>query len=78
MNFNEITRGMTPQEKEIFFRHMEKRDAEEAEKVEDEKLRLREYKESLINDILKLRPDYSRKELAGKTTRSLEIMHDHA
>lgn len=76
MNINKITIGMTPQEKEIYFRHMEKRHAEETEKVKDEKLRLREYKDSLIEDILKLKPDYSREELAGKMTRTLEMIYN--
>lgn len=29
MNINDITNGMTPQEKEIYFAHMEKRHREE-------------------------------------------------
>lgn len=77
MNINEITMGMTPQEKEIYFKHMEKRHAEEAEKVEDEKRRLRSYKESLIEDILKIKPDYPVEKLIGKTTRTLERIYDY-
>ena len=37
MNINEITMGMTPQEKEIYFAHQEKRHREEAEKLELER-----------------------------------------
>ncbi len=77
MNINEITMGMTSQEKEIYFRHMEKRHAEEAEKVEDEKNRLKSYKESLIEDILKIQPDYSLDYLKKLTTRSLERIYDY-
>lgn len=77
MNINEITMGMTSQEKEIYFRHMEKRHAEEVEKVEDEKNRLKSYKESLIEDILKIQPDYSLDYLKKLTTRSLERIYDY-
>ena len=37
MNINEITMGMTPQEKDIYFAHQEKRHREEVEKLEQEK-----------------------------------------
>ena len=51
MGLNEVTAGMTPQEKEIYFAHMEKRHKEEAEKIQLERERTRAYKESLIQDI---------------------------
>lgn len=44
MNINKITMGMTPQEKEIYFAHQEKRHREEAEKVQAERERLQVYK----------------------------------
>ena len=72
MNINDITNGMTPQEKEIYFQHMEKRHREEAEKLELEKAQLKTYKESLIEDILKFKPNFSREELQKMTTRTLE------
>lgn len=72
MNINEITHGMTPQDKEIYFAHMEKRHREEAEKLELEKAQLRTYKESLIEDILKDKPNFSKEELQKMTTRTLE------
>lgn len=72
MNINEITTGMTPQEKEIYFAHQEKRHREEAEKLELEKAQLRTYKESLIEDILKHKPNFPREELQRMTTRTLE------
>lgn len=72
MNINEITMGMTTQEKEIYFAHMEKRHREEAEKVQAEKERLKAYKECLIEDILKSKPDYPLEELKKMTTRTLE------
>lgn len=72
MNINEITAGMTPQEKEIYFAHQEKRHREESEKLQAEKERLRAYKESLIEDILKRKPNSNVEQLRKMTTRSLE------
>ena len=72
MNINEITMGMTPQEKEIYFAHQEKRHREEAEKVQAERERLQVYKQSLIEDILKMKPNANREELQRMTTRTLE------
>lgn len=71
-DINEITMGMTPQEKEIYFKHMEKRHREEAEKVQDERDRMKAYKESLIEDILKHNPDSDVEKLRKLTIRSLE------
>lgn len=67
-----ITAGMTPQEKESFFAHQEKRHREEAEKMELERERLKAYKESIINDILKHKPNAKREDLVKMTTRALE------
>ncbi len=72
MSINEITIGMTPQEKEIYFAHQEKRHREENEKLDLEKAQLKTYKESLIEDILKHNPSFSREELQKMTTRTLE------
>jgi hypothetical protein len=72
MNINEITLGMTPQEKEIYFSHMEKRHREEAEKVELERQQLKTYKESLIEDILKSKPGSDIEYLKKLSVRSLE------
>lgn len=72
MNINEITNGMTPQEKEIYFAHMEKRHREEAERVQAEKERLKAYKESLIEDIIKSKPNADIEKLRKMTTRALE------
>ena len=72
MNINEITAGMTPQEKEIYFAHQEKRHREEAEKIEQEKAQLRAYKESLIADIMKHKPNADYEALKKMTTRKLE------
>lgn len=58
MNINDVTMGMTPQEKEIYFDHMGRRHKEEAEKLDTEKARLKAYKDELIKDILKNRKDY--------------------
>ena len=67
-----ITNGMTPQEKKIYFVHMEKRHREEAEKIDAEKERLRTYKQSLIEDIMKANPESDIEYLQKLTTRSLE------
>ncbi len=72
MNINDITMGMTPQEKETYFKHQEKRHQEDAEKVDAEKARLKAYKSSLIKDILKDRKDFTYEELAKKPVRTLE------
>ena len=72
MNMNEITMGMTPQEKDIYFAHQEKRHREEAEKIEFEKAQLKAYKESLIEDIMKHNPNADYEQLKRMTTRSLE------
>ena len=75
MNINEITMGMTPQEKDIYFTHQEKRHQEEAEKLDAEKARMRDYKECLIEDILKTRNDFTYEELARKSIRILEKIY---
>lgn len=72
MNINDITMGMRPQEKETYFKHQEKRHQEEAEKVDTEKARMKAYKDSLIEDILKDRNDFTYEELAKKSVRTLE------
>lgn len=77
MNINEITQGMTPQEKEIYFSHMEKRHREEQEKIEAEKLRLCEYKKTLIKDIMDLTNNYTYAQLKTKPIRSLEEDEKH-
>ncbi len=63
MNINEITAGMTPQEKEIYFQHVEKRHREEAEKLTDERAHLKAYRQNLIEDILRSRTDFTVDEL---------------
>ena len=77
MNINEITIGMTPQEKEIYFKHQEKRHAEEKEKLDLEKAQLQTYKESLIEDILKVNKNFTYDDLKNKTTRTLERIFDY-
>ena len=72
MNINAITMGMTPQEKEVYFTHQEKRHQEEAEMVEAEKASLKVYKDGLIKDILKNRNDFTYEELTKKSVRTLE------
>lgn len=72
MNINEITTGMTPQEKDIYFQHMEKRHREETEKIELEKAQLKTYKEKLIEDILKDNKNYTYDELKKMSIRTLE------
>lgn len=72
MNINEITMGMTPQDKDIYFKHQEKRHREEAEKLECEKEQLKTYKEKLIEDILKDNKNYTYEELKKMSIRTLE------
>lgn len=75
MNINDITNGMTPQEKDIYFKHMEKRHQEEKEKLDAEKERLKAYKEKLIEDILKSRSDFTYEALKKKPIRILEMIY---
>ena len=72
MNINEITIGMTAQEKDIYFQHQEKRHREEAEKIELEKSQLKTYKEKLIEDILKDNKNFTYEELKKMSIRTLE------
>ena len=72
MNINQITAGMTPQDKAIYFRHQEKRHREETEKIEFEKAQLKTYKEKLIEDILKDNKNFTYEELKRMSIRTLE------
>ena len=74
MGINNIVMGMTPQEKEIYFKHQEKRNNEEVEKVQAEKERLNKYKAGLIEEIMKRRPDFTYEYLVKKTIRILEMI----
>lgn len=58
--------------KRTYFKHQEKRHQEEAEKLDAEKARMKEYKDHLIEDILKDRNDFMYEELARKPIRTLE------
>lgn len=68
----EITAGMTAQEKEVFFKHQEMRHKQEAERVEQEKQELRAYKQKLIADALKCRPDLDPEDVKRMSIRTLE------
>ncbi len=78
MNINEITGGMTPQEKDVYFEHQAKRHREEQEKVEIEKAQLKTYKETLIEDIMKINSKFTYEELKKKSVRTLERIYDFA
>ena len=67
-----ITAGMTPQEKEVFFKHQEMRHKQEAEKIEQEKECLKSYKQKLIADALKCRPDLDPEDVKRMSIRTLE------
>lgn len=67
-----VTAGMTPQEKEIFFKHQEMRHKEEAEKIELEKETLKSYKQKLIEDVLKCRPELDPEDVKRMSIRTLE------
>lgn len=49
---NNITMGMTSQEKQVYFNHLEKRTSEEQERVNAQRKRVAIYRESLIAEIL--------------------------
>lgn len=68
----DITAGMTPQEKEVFFKHQEMRHKQEAEKLEQEKEDLRAYKQKLIADALRSRPDLDPESVKRMSIRTLE------
>ena len=72
MNINEITMGMTPQDKDIYFQHQEKRHREEQEKIDLEKEQLKTYKEKLIEDILESNKNFTYEELKRMSIRTLE------
>lgn len=67
-----ITDGMTPQEKEVFLSHQEMRHKEEAEKIALEKETLKSYKQKLIEDALKCRPDLNPEYVKRMSIRTLE------
>jgi hypothetical protein len=67
-----ITAGMTPQEKDIFFKHQAMRHKQEAEKIEQEKQDLLAYKQRLIADALKSRPDLNPEDVKRMSIRTLE------
>ncbi len=75
MSINEIVMGMTPQEKDIYFAHQEKRHREEQEKIDLEKQQLRAYKEMLIEDIMKSKPNSNYEDLKKLSIRSLERIY---
>lgn len=66
------TAGMTPQEKEVFFKHQEMRHKEEAEKIELEKETLKSYRQKLIEDVLKCRPELDPESVKRMSIRTLE------
>ena len=77
-NINNIVQGMTNQEKAVYFSHLEKNTRYELDKVEMEKQRLKDYKASLIEDIINwTHGAWTREELQGKTTRTLERIYDN-
>lgn len=69
--------GMTPQEKDIFLKHVEKRHAEEAVKIADEKERMKVYRHQLIFDILSFTDKYTEEKLRKQSIRVLERIYDN-
>lgn len=69
-----VTAEMTPQEKEIFFKHQEMRHKQEAEKLEQEKQDLLAYKHKLIEDVLRFRPDLDSERVKSMSIRTLELI----
>ena len=75
---NTIVQGMTVQERARYFENLEKNTRYELDKVEMEKQRLKDYKASLIDDIINwTHGAWTREELQGKTVRTLERIYDH-
>lgn len=74
----DITNGMNPAEKEIYFRHMEMRHREEQQKLDEERVRMAAYKNQLIADILKLTKRFEREDLKKLSIRTLERIYDFA
>ncbi len=72
----QITFEMTPQDKEIYFAHQKKRHREEQEKIEQERVQLKSYKDILIEDILKINQNFTYEELKRKSIRVLERIFD--
>lgn len=77
-NINTIVQGMTIQERTRYFENLDKNTRYELDKVKMEKQRMKEYKESLIEDIIKwTNGKWTREELQGKTVRTLERIYDY-
>lgn len=74
MNINGIISGMTPQEKNIYFEHMEKRHAEEQEYMQARRAQNLTYRDRLIAEIMERRSDWTMEQLKEKSMRSLEII----
>ena len=69
---SETTLEMTPQEKEIYFDHMRQNHYWESLKVEEEKERILEGKQVMIEDILRHSTNFTKEELRGFSTKRLE------
>lgn len=77
-NINDIVMGMTPQEKEKYFVQLEKNTRYELDKVEIEKQERKNYKASLIEDIIKwTNGKWTKEQLMAKDTRTLERIYDY-
>lgn len=74
MNINEITMGMTPQEKNVYFKHMEKRHREDQERIQAERESNKTYREILIADILESDRNEDLETLKKYSIRTLEMM----
>lgn len=78
MNINEIVMGMTSQEKETYFKQLEKNTRYELDKVEIEKQERKNYKASLIEDIIKwTKGKWTEAELQAKSIKTLERIYDY-
>lgn len=77
-NLNEITMGMKPHEKEIYFAALHRNAIWEQQKIEVEREQNRKYKQSLIKDILDWTGDkWTLEELQKKDIRTLERIFDN-
>lgn len=71
---NNITMGMTSQEKQVYFNHLEKRTSEEQERVNAQRKRVAIYRESLIAEILNCNSNFTKEQLNGMRLSSLEMI----
>ncbi len=74
---NSMVYGTTPQEREIVLERNRVSVNDEQKRLEKEKSIRREYKKTLIDDILRFSGCWSREQLEKKDIRTLERIYDY-